>query len=57
MNKILFIIGMLFIVLSFSEKIASSLFTFVPNNITNIHNPNYTGGYDIVFTPLKILKN
>ena len=31
-----------------------ALFTAVPNNITDINDPNYTGGVNYIFTPFKL---
>ena len=34
--------------------IATTLYTVVPNNITDINDPNYTGGINYIFTPFKL---
>ena len=34
--------------------IANTLFTVVPNDITDINDPNYTGGVNYIFTPFKL---
>jgi len=31
-----------------------ALFTVVPNDITDINDPNYTGGVNYIFTPFKL---
>ncbi len=34
--------------------IANALYTVVPNDITDINDPNYTGGVNYIFTPFKL---
>ena len=34
--------------------IANTLFTVVPNDITDINDSNYTGGVNYIFTPFKL---
>ena len=35
--------------------LANTLYTAVPNDITDINNPNYTGGVNYIFTPFKLI--
>jgi hypothetical protein len=45
MGVYLFLLGGLFIILSFFPM----FLTVVPNEITDVTDPNFTGGYDIAF--------
>lgn len=55
MNKVLFILGCLILLISFSENFVPLLFTIVFNNITDINDPDFTGGFRLIFTPFAFL--
>lgn len=51
----LIICVMLFIIIFMSEETFNFLFEKIHNNITNYNDPNYTGGIEYIFNPLRHL--